>query len=94
MKTANLGRYMFGKNINGSGDEGIVDLESMSIMCACDQSFADMLLPSLNNPLNEKLDSQDFHDVMSLYRMAEMTEQDKVVRRFEAVKTFLSSNKE
>lgn len=41
---------------------------------------------------NKRLDEVDFFDLMQDYRMAEMTNQEKVVNRFEAVKEWIRQN--
>jgi len=38
------------------------------------------------------LDSQEFDDLMSCYRITDMSDQDLVIHRFEAVKKWLREN--
>lgn len=40
----------------------------------------------------EKLDSQEFFDIMQQYRIAPMSEQDKVVKAFDKVKQWIRNN--
>ena len=46
---------------------------------------------SLKNA-NSKLNDVEFYDLMQMYRMAEMTDQEKTVKRFEAVKEWIRLN--
>jgi len=46
---------------------------------------------SLKNA-NSKLNDIEFYDLMQMYRMAEMTDQDKTVKRFETVKEWIRQN--
>tara|TARA_R110000823_G_scaffold215698_1_gene345300 strand:- start:862 stop:1155 length:294 start_codon:yes stop_codon:yes gene_type:complete len=46
---------------------------------------------SLKNE-NSKLNDVEFYDLMQMYRMAEMTDQEKTVKRFEAVKEWIRLN--
>lgn len=46
----------------------------------------------LDSPREDKLDGQEFFDIMQQYRIAPMTEQDKVVKAFERVKLWIRNN--
>jgi hypothetical protein len=46
---------------------------------------------SLKNE-NSKLNDVEFYDLMQMYRMAEITDQEKTVKRFEAVKEWIRLN--
>jgi len=41
---------------------------------------------------NKRLNEVDFFDLMQRYRMADMTDQEKVVNRFDAVKEWIRQN--
>ena len=45
-----------------------------------------------DQPKTDCLDSQEFNDLMSCYRMTDMIDQDLVIRRFEAVKEWIRKN--
>lgn len=40
-------RYLFGKNINGTGMTGIVDLQTSKVVCLCDQFQKDKIIKAL-----------------------------------------------
>lgn len=50
------------------------------------------LLKKYDDTLNKNLDTQEFYDLMQFYRMAQMTDQPEVVKRFEAIKEWISQN--
>ena len=54
--------------------------------------IADVRRSSSLEDANKRLDEVDFFDLMQGYRMAEMTNQEKVVNKFEAVKEWIRQN--
>ena len=41
-------KYVFGRNINGSGKNGIVDIETNELICFCTIVKSELLLQALN----------------------------------------------
>jgi len=41
-------KYIFAKNINGSGEAGIIELDSMEVMCLCTEPKSELLLKALS----------------------------------------------
>lgn len=45
-------RYFFVKNINDTGQEGIVDFETTKLLCLCDEENSKVILNALNQEKN------------------------------------------
>ena len=54
MKTAEEGKYLFVKNINNKYIDGILDNETMLLLCACTEENADIIIKALN--YNQKME--------------------------------------
>jgi len=40
-------KFVFAQNINGTGESGIIDMESLMVICICPETNAELLIKAL-----------------------------------------------
>jgi len=44
-------KYLFVTNINGTGESGIIDTDSLMVVCLCPKANSELILQALNMPV-------------------------------------------
>ena len=84
MKTAEEGKYLFVKNINNKYIDGILDNETMLLLCACTEENADIIIKALNyNQKMEEIMPELFDWIIIFVQKARVVDDPRLDRLFE-----------
>ena len=73
-------KYTFGTKINGTKESGIIDMDTLKVICLCPESNSELLLQALNMPVvsgSLLTDEQSYQIAQKFYDYCLLDQNDK-----------------